>query len=306
MNNGISILNHSFPIGPFLDISDDIIFKRVFGRRANKGVLITLLNRMLPDIRVSDLEYLSPETTGFSRENRNSRMDLRCRLDTGHEVIIEVQVRDQHDFKDRAVYYATLPILEEVEAGAELYHLTPRYVVAFIHFALEHEDDPHWLDEYRSFYSLREKTTGEKLSEAINIVFVELGRFKKSLQSIDNDLERWYFCLKEMGRLESRPEEFSTQEMRDLFETVQIESLSKAEKKDYARYMTTERDIRNQWNFAMEKATAEGLEKGLAQGREEGKEEERVNAARNLKALGVSVEIISKATGLSLEQIKAL
>ena len=105
-----------------------------------------------------------------------------------------------------------------------------------------------------------------------------------------------------MGRLESRPEEFSTQEMRDLFETVQIESLSKAEKKDYARYMTTERDIRNQWNFAMEKATAEGLEKGLAQGREE----ERVNAARNLKALGVSVEIISKATGLSLEQIKAL
>lgn len=249
MNNGISILNHSFPIGPFLDISDDIIFKRVFGRRANKGVLITL------------------------------------------------------------------PILEEVEAGAELYHLTPRYVVAFIHFALEHEDNPHWLDEYRSFYSLREKTTGEKLSEAINIVFVELGRFKKSLQSIDNDLERWYFCLKEMGRLESRPEEFSTQEMRDLFETVQIESLSKAEKKDYARYMTTERDIRNQWNFAMEKATAEGLEKGLAQGREEGREEEgreegreeeRVNAARNLKALGVSSEIISKATGLSLEQIKAL
>ena len=179
-------------------------------------------------------------------------------------------------------------------------------MVAFIHFALEHEDNPHWLDEYRSFYSLREKTTGEKLSEAINIVFVELGRFKKSLQSIDNDLERWYFCLKEMGRLESRPEEFSTQEMRDLFETVQIESLSKAEKKDYARYMTTERDIRNQWNFAMEKATAEGLEKGLAQGREEGREEERVNAARNLKSLGVSSEIISKATGLSLEQIMAL
>ena len=109
-----------------------------------------------------------------------------------------------------------------------------------------------------------------------------------------------------MGRLTERPADFSTKEMQELFKTVQVESLSKSEKKDYARYMTTERDIRNQWNFAMEKATAEGLEKGLAQGREEGREEERASAARNFKALGVSAEIISKATGLSQEQIDAL
>lgn len=281
-------------VGPFMDISDDIIFKRVFGRRANKGLLITLLNRMLPDIWVEDLEYLSPETTGFSRENKNSRMDLKCRVNMGFEVIIEVQVRDQHDFKDRAVYYATLPILEEVEAGEKLYHLTPRYVVAFIHFSLEHEMNPHWLDEYRSFYSLREKTTGEKLSEAINIVFVELGRFRKSINSIDNDLERWYFCLNEMGRLKSRPDAFDTEEMIDLFDRVQVESLSKKEKSEYARYMTTERDIKNQWEFAMEKA------------HEEGAKEMAKDTAKKLKEAGVEVAIITACTGLSEEQVSSL
>ena len=86
------ILNHSFPIGPFLDISDDIIFKRVFGRRANKGVLITLLNRMLPDIRVSDLEYLSPETTGFSRE-KTALPSAFCRRQRGKTVLRSANCR---------------------------------------------------------------------------------------------------------------------------------------------------------------------------------------------------------------------
>ena len=54
--------------------------------------------------------------------------------------------------------------------------------------------------------------------------------------------------------------------------------------------MTTERDLRNQMAYARK----EGLEQG------------KVEAARNFKALGVDLETIAKATGLSLEQIEAL
>lgn len=43
-------------------------------------------------------------------------------------------------------------------------------------------------------------------------------------------------------------------------------------------------------------------QKGRAEGKEEGKEE----TARNLKKMGVSLEIISEATGLSIEKIEAL
>ena len=44
------------------------------------------------------------------------------------------------------------------------------------------------------------------------------------------------------------------------------------------------------------------LEFAEQKGRAEGKEE----TARNLKKMGVSLEIISKATGLSIEKIEAL
>ncbi len=58
--------------------------------------------------------------------------------------------------------------------------------------------------------------------------------------------------------------------------------------------MTTERDIQNQIDFAMDKGREEGIEKGI----EKGREEERAKNQQFIKALkeqGVSEEIITKA-----------
>ena len=50
----------------------------------------------------------------------------------------------------------------------------------------------------------------------------------------------------------------------------------------------------------------EGMEKGLEKGKAEGIETNKRDNARNLKQLGVSLDIISQATGLTLEEIEAL
>ena len=55
--------------------------------------------------------------------------------------------------------------------------------------------------------------------------------------------------------------------------------------------MTTERDIQNQIDFAMDKGREEGFEKGI----EKGREEERVKIIEALRKHGVSEEIIAKA-----------
>jgi predicted transposase/invertase (TIGR01784 family) len=62
--------------------------------------------------------------------------------------------------------------------------------------------------------------------------------------------------------------------------------------------MTTERDIRNQIRYAEKQ--------GLEQGIEQGKEQKALETARNLKALGVSIETIVQGTGLTEEQVRAL
>ena len=60
-----------------------------------------------------------------------------------------------------------------------------------------------------------------------------------------------------------------------------------------------------------QKGRAEGREEGRAEGREEGREEglaegreaAKIEDAKKLKELGVSIDIIAKATGLSVETI---
>ncbi len=48
------------------------------------------------------------------------------------------------------------------------------------------------------------------------------------------------------------------------------------------------------------------LEKAWDDGMEEGRNEEKTQTARRLKAAGVSIDIIIKATGLSEEELKKL
>lgn len=74
--------------------------------------------------------------------------------------------------------------------------------------------------------------------------------------------------------------------------------------------------IRIQENYDMTMATAideareEGLEKGLERGIEEGLErgryEERLELVRKMLSKGLSLEVVSDATSLALEELEAL
>ena len=58
--------------------------------------------------------------------------------------------------------------------------------------------------------------------------------------------------------------------------------------------------------IGMQKGEAIGRQKGEVIGRQKGEREEKLRNAKNLKSLGVDVETISKATGLSADEIEKL
>ena len=53
-------------------------------------------------------------------------------------------------------------------------------------------------------------------------------------------------------------------------------------------------------------AVEEATKRGMAEGRAEGVEEERLAIAYRMKNLGIDVDIISQATGLSADEVAAL
>ena len=95
-----------------------------------------------------------------------------------------------------------------------------------------------------------------------------------------------------------------------LEQIVDIASLSKEERIKYDESIKVYRDNLVTLDFALTKGYRQGLEKGMAEGMEKGLEKGRAEMNREnalkLKEQGVSPEIISRVTGLSLETIEAL
>ena len=57
---------------------------------------------------------------------------------------------------------------------------------------------------------------------------------------------------------------------------------------------------------AIDEAREEGLEQGLERGLEQGRNEERLQLIRKMVSRGMSPELISNMTGLSIEEIKSM
>ena len=66
----------------------------------------------------------------------------------------------------------------------------------------------------------------------------------------------------------------------------------------YIKDMNTERDIRNQIQFA--------ADKGREEGKKEGIEKATLLMASRLKAMGVAIDVIIESSGLTREEIEKL
>jgi predicted transposase/invertase (TIGR01784 family) len=121
-------------------------------------------------------------------------------------------------------------------------------------------------------------------------IYVSFERFDLRYEECVTPLEKTIYVLKNMETLKRLPFKARKSVFEKLEKIVDIASLSKEERMKYDESIKVYRDNLVTLEFAEQK------------GRAEGKEE----TARNLKKMGVSLEIISKATGLSIEKIEAL
>lgn len=304
----------------YADLLDDDVFKLVFGRESTKDVMIEFLNQVIPDRNIVDLEFLDKEMHPVERDQKGSVYDMFCKTDNGSRIIVEVQRRKQPFYPERAIYYSTFQIQRQVDAGAEYYDFLPVYVVNILDFTMDQNSDDY---EVKSVYRLYNEKTHSLLTDRITFIFLELGKFRKKLDELDdNVLEGMYFCFKNMTTLAERPDILRHKVFEKIFEVTELLNMDDVTRYKIIGKMTTERDLRNQMRYAIETATAEGmaqgLEKGLAEGRAKGEAEGRAKGraegkaeasrehAVKLKELGIAIDVISQATGLSKELIESL
>lgn len=106
----------------------------------------------------------------------------------------------------------------------------------------------------------------------------------------------------------------SLREISDLqtciFDQTQIARYTPEERQDYEDSLKVYRDLKNVLDTAELKGKKKGLEEGRKEGRKEGREEgrkeSRIEIAKSLKTMGLPLERISEATGLTEEELQKL
>ena len=157
---------------------------------------------------------------------------------------------------------------------------------------------------------LMNKKSKEIFSDKLRLVYLQLPLFEKGVEECENDFDRWIYVLKNMETIKRLPWAAQNSVFQKLAEIADVSSLTKEERLHYDEALRKYRDtlcvLESAEQRGVKRGREEGLAKGLAKGRAEGRTEERIEIARNMKADGMSIELIQKYSGLSPEEIAKL
>jgi predicted transposase/invertase (TIGR01784 family) len=287
--------------GIYINPLTDFGFKKLFGSESNKELLIDFLNEIIKEAGcITDIQYQPTYQLGNTETDRKAVFDLFCTNEKGEYFIVEMQKAKQAHFVDRSLFYSTFPIQNQAPQGTWNFKLKAVYLVGILDF--DYFDG----DEYIEHIYLARDKTKERFSDKLNFTYVILTKFRKTLEELKTNTDRWLYCLKNLALLDSCPEEVQGRIFERLFKAAEIKKLTKNEMEEYRKNVMDYADVRDCVDCARDEGREEGFERGIEQGREEGFEKGKLEVARNLLDLHFPVNEIIKATGLSPEQILSL
>ena len=233
----------------------DFGFKRLFGTEPNKNLLIDFLNVILPpQHRVKDLTYRSTENLGNTPLDRKAVFDLYCQSEKGEKFIVEMQKAKHNYFKDRSIYYASFPIQDQAEKGDWNYKLDPVYTIGILDFVFDEDKND---DNLLHIVELKDQNC-KVFYEKLKFIYLELPKFKKTIDQLNDHFDKWLFLLKHLPDLEEPPLPLQENVFMQLFEVARITNFSPSEREAYENSLKYYRDM----NGVIETAREEGIQEG--------------------------------------------
>lgn len=279
----------------YLNPKADLTFKRVFGEHPD--LVMSLLNALLPltpEQEITELEYLPAELVPDNPLRKNSIVDVRCKDKKGRQFIVEMQMIWSPEFKQRVLFNASKAYVRQIGTGEEYDLLQPVYSLNLVNEIFEPE-----LKGYYHYYKMVHVENSDRVIDGLQLIFVELPKFTPHNYTEKKMQVLWLRYLTEIDEnsREVPKELLESPEIKKAVAALEESAFTPAQLLGYEKFwdiISTEKTL---INGGIRKGLAEGLAKGLAKGKEEG----LVEAAHNLKALGVAPEVIAKATGITFE-----
>ena len=155
--------------------------------------------------------------------------------------------------------------------------------------------------EYLSHHQFRDVVTYEHDLKQMSFSFLELSKFHKEFDELSNDIEKWTYFFKHASHID--PEDLKKvldedSALSEAYKALEISGYTPEQLLEYDRYAWKEEEIQTRISDAILAGEKEWLEKGAKKA--------KIETAQNLIEIGLSIDQISVATGLSISVIEGL
>ena len=297
----------------------DIMAKKIFSL---PEVTATFIRDIL-ELDVADAQIVEgsqPHSMAYEADDLfSTAVDVRAKLHDGTEVIIEIQIRKQQYFLNRFHYYLANQLVENVQKLRQqgqthkMYEqMEPVYGIAILEKSLLLDEEAainkYWLTNSRSGKQLKAYYKNGKHQNLLQVAFLELDKYNKD-ENLTDAGRQW---LEFFGNLPFT--KAPSQAVAHADSLLDSSSWTKEEKtmideriRIQENYdMTMETAIDEAREEGLEQGITQGLERGLEQGLEQGVAQGRKQLIREMVSRGMTPNLISEMTGLSLEEIETL
>lgn len=290
----------------------DWAMKRLLRNKANFGVLEGLLTTLL-DEKITISQLLESESNQEDEFDKYNRVDLLALDSKGELILIEVQNNNEYAYFQRMLFGVSKLVTEYINRGEGYENVRKVYSVNIVYFSLGHGKDIvyHGKTEFRGIHEndILEQTPFQRQTFKVDAVsqlypeyyILKVNDFNKVAKT---PLEEWIYYLN-TGEI---PETAHAPGLAEVRERLKVDGMTKGEREAYYRHLDNIVILRNNIYTERAEGRAEGRMEGRAEGRMEGRAEgehaKALEIAHRLKAMGLSVDVIIGATGLSAEEIE--
>jgi len=225
----------------FVDITNDVAFRKIFGNESRKEILISFLNAVLlleDKQKIVSVDILTPYQFPSSQGGRVSILDLKATDQRKRNYLIEMQISPMDGLHKRVLYYTTRNYSSQIERGDLYKKLNPVFFIGILDFKTTQSE------EYLHWHKVSNIITGEQFIKDIGFTFIELPKFKKSASELTDIIDQWIYFLKNAKDLEVIPENVTDKGLKSAYWDAEKHNWKKKELAAYDYALMREQDER--------------------------------------------------------------
>ena len=243
----------------FVDVTNDVAFRKIFGNDNRKEVLISFLNAVLlleSDNQIMSVEILNPYQLPSIRGGKVTIVDIKAKDQHQKSYIVEMQVAPIDGFDKRVLYYASNSYSSQIERGDAYKNLNPTFFIGILNFEIT--KNPYYLSRHK----IVDIDTGENIIKDIEFNFIELPKFNKAENDLKTIIDQWIYFIKNAENLNIIPQNVIDAGLQNAYEDADKHSWSKEELEEYDYALMREQDEIGKLEYAQHKGKLEGKLEG--------------------------------------------